>query len=94
MATKQVFIRSEGKGFSSCHSPEYIHTLELEEMDSVLRIMSGAPDPHIPAVMAQQASSKLISSRSDEEGISSSTEQAERKRWDFMSTFPTMYDGG
>lgn len=76
----QVFKRSEGKGFSSCHSPEHIHRLELGETDAVLRVMAGAPDPHIPAIMAQQASSKLISSRSEEEGISSSIDQAERKR--------------
>lgn len=63
-------------------------------MDAVLRIMSGAPNPHIPVVMAQQASSKFISSRSEEEGNSSSIEKAERIRWDFMSTLPTMYDGG
>lgn len=63
-------------------------------MDAVLRIISGAPDPHIPAVMAQQASSKLIPSRSEEEGIFFSTEQAERKRWGFMNTFPAMCDDG
>lgn len=94
VATKQVFKRSEGKGFHSCHSQEHIHTLELGEMDAVLRIMSGAPGPYIPVVTAHQASLKLTSSRSEEEGISSSIEQAERKRGDFTSTFPAMYDGG
>lgn len=93
VATKQVFKRSEGTGFSSCHSPEHIHTLELGEMDAVLRIMSGALDPHIPVVMAHKLPQKLISSKSEEEGISSSIEQAERKRWDFMNTFPELYDG-
>lgn len=50
-------------------------------------------DPHIPVVMAHKLPQKLISSKSEEEGISSSIEQAERKRWDFMNTFPELYDG-